>query len=95
MERPFPCPFCHSAGVVLVGEGRHFQHYRCVDCAEVWTAQADAPLGRARGSVARAAVPRSVDGEVLRRQTNLPNATRPAGPFRSILDLLSQFETEH
>lgn len=37
--KPFPCPFCHSGRVVLTAGGRTFQHYRCVSCAEVWTAQ--------------------------------------------------------
>jgi hypothetical protein len=37
-EPPFPCPFCHSPRVRLVGGGLVFLHYRCGECAEVWTA---------------------------------------------------------
>jgi hypothetical protein len=37
---PFPCPFCHSNHVQLVGGGLVFLHYRCSECAEVWTAMA-------------------------------------------------------
>jgi ribosomal protein L37AE/L43A len=46
----FPCPFCHSAAVKVTGAGRHFSHYRCTTCEEVWTAQTPAPsaaFGRA------------------------------------------------
>ena len=42
-EPPFPCPFCQSSNVVLVGGGLVFLHYECAECAEVWTAMA-APL---------------------------------------------------
>jgi transposase-like protein len=45
VDTPFPCPFCRSGCVVLVGAGRHFLHYRCASCAEVWTAQSAAPFG--------------------------------------------------
>ena len=37
---PFPCPFCQSAHVELVGGGLVFLHYQCGECAEVWTAMA-------------------------------------------------------
>ncbi len=40
--RPFPCPFCGSENVLLVGGGLVFLHYQCSDCAEVWTAMAAA-----------------------------------------------------
>jgi hypothetical protein len=39
-DPPFPCPFCHSRHVVLVGGGLVFLHYECGECAEVWTAMA-------------------------------------------------------
>jgi transposase-like protein len=38
VSTPFPCPFCRSDRVKLVGGGRQFVHYRCCECAEVWTA---------------------------------------------------------
>ena len=41
--KPFPCPFCQSGRVVLVGGGLVFLHYRCGECSEVWTAMAVAP----------------------------------------------------
>lgn len=41
-EPPFPCPFCESTHVVLVGSGLVFLHYKCGACAEVWTAMAAA-----------------------------------------------------
>jgi transposase-like protein len=45
----FPCPFCCSKHVELVGSGLVFLHYRCVECAEVWTAMASRPaVGRPR-----------------------------------------------
>ena len=34
----FPCPFCRSAHVALIGGVRSFVHYRCSGCEEVWTA---------------------------------------------------------
>ena len=34
----FPCPFCQSRAVRLIGGSRVFRHYECDDCAEVWTA---------------------------------------------------------
>ena len=37
---PFPCPFCQSTRVVLVGGGLVFLHYECSACHEVWTAMA-------------------------------------------------------
>jgi transposase-like protein len=38
--QPFPCPFCQSSRVVLLGGGLVFLHYECAECAEVWTAMA-------------------------------------------------------
>ncbi len=40
---PFPCPFCQSTHVDLVGSGLVFLHYLCGECAEVWTAMAARP----------------------------------------------------
>jgi transposase-like protein len=40
---PFPCPFCQSTRVVLVGGGLVFLHYECSTCHEVWTAMAVTP----------------------------------------------------
>jgi transposase-like protein len=34
----FPCPFCRSGHVALIGGVRSFVHYRCSGCEEVWTA---------------------------------------------------------
>jgi len=34
----FPCPFCRSPLVSIVGAARRFLHYRCGACEEVWTA---------------------------------------------------------
>jgi transposase-like protein len=44
----FPCPFCQSTRVFLIGGGQAFVHYRCPDCSEVWTAMSttNAPLLR-------------------------------------------------
>ena len=39
----FPCPFCESKHVELVGSGLVFLHYRCGECSEVWTAMASSP----------------------------------------------------
>ena len=39
----FPCPFCESRHVELVGSGLVFLHYRCGECSEVWTAMASKP----------------------------------------------------
>jgi hypothetical protein len=36
----FPCPFCQSRHVALVGSGLVFVHYKCTECSEVWTAMA-------------------------------------------------------
>ena len=53
----FPCPFCHSNRVMLIGGGRALQHYRCSDCAEVWTAMsAPRPGPKHRTGFAPAAV---------------------------------------
>ena len=35
---PFPCPFCRGTRVNAVDQGRVLAHYRCVTCAESWTA---------------------------------------------------------
>lgn len=40
-ELPFPCPFCRSSRVALIGGGLAFLHYQCAECSEVWTAMAD------------------------------------------------------
>jgi hypothetical protein len=40
LPEPFPCPFCRSSRVVLIGGGLVFLHYECAECAEVWTAMA-------------------------------------------------------
>ena len=52
IPEPFPCPFCHSTRVILVGGGLVFLHYECADCAEVWTAMAavSAPISAPRTS---------------------------------------------
>ena len=34
----FPCPFCRSGEVAVIGSARKFLHYRCAACEEVWTA---------------------------------------------------------
>ena len=34
----FPCPFCRSSSVARVGGTERLVHYRCDDCAEIWTA---------------------------------------------------------
>ena len=39
----FPCPFCESKHVELVGSGLVFLHYRCGECSEVWTAMVSRP----------------------------------------------------
>jgi transposase-like protein len=33
----FPCPYCGSAAVHVIGQGRVFVHYHCDDCRETWT----------------------------------------------------------
>lgn len=33
----FPCPFCQSSDVKVIGQGRVFMHYRCGNCSENWT----------------------------------------------------------
>jgi hypothetical protein len=45
---PFPCPFCHSRCVSLIGVAKAFLHYRCAECEEVWTAMSAPPPGRHR-----------------------------------------------
>ena len=47
----FPCPFCESRHVEVVGSGLVFLHYRCGECSEVWTSMA------ARPAVVRARTP--------------------------------------
>ena len=39
----FPCPFCRSSAVLLIGGSRVYLYYQCGDCAEIWTAL-DVPL---------------------------------------------------
>lgn len=48
MKKPsdmFPCPFCRSPRVSVIGAARRFLHYRCGACEEVWTAM-NAPAER-------------------------------------------------
>ena len=33
----FPCPYCGSAAVHVIGQGRVFVHYHCQECRETWT----------------------------------------------------------
>ena len=33
----FPCPYCSSAAVHVIGQGRVFVHYHCEECRETWT----------------------------------------------------------
>ncbi len=43
----FPCPFCRSGEVAVIGSARKFLHYRCAACQEVWTAmRAPEPVGK-------------------------------------------------
>ena len=43
----FPCPFCRSGEVAVIGSARKFLHYRCAACEEVWTAmRAPEPAGK-------------------------------------------------
>ena len=51
---PFPCPFCQSSRVVLVGGGLVFLHYECSACHEVWTAMAMKPKVHRQSSEAAA-----------------------------------------
>ena len=34
----FPCPFCDSNRIGVIGGSRIFLYYRCSECAESWTA---------------------------------------------------------
>lgn len=34
----FPCPFCDSTRIDVIGGSRTFLYYRCSECAESWTA---------------------------------------------------------
>ena len=34
----FPCPFCDSNRIGVIGGSPTFLYYRCDDCAESWTA---------------------------------------------------------
>ena len=36
----FPCPFCQSSRVLLIGGSLVFLHHRCDECGEVWTVTA-------------------------------------------------------
>jgi transposase-like protein len=33
----FPCPYCSSTAVHVIGFGRVFIHYHCDHCRETWT----------------------------------------------------------
>jgi transposase-like protein len=33
----FPCPYCSSTAVHVIGNGRVFVHYHCDECRETWT----------------------------------------------------------
>lgn len=33
----FPCPFCRSRAILLIGHSRTYLYYRCGDCYEIWT----------------------------------------------------------
>ena len=33
----FPCPYCGSSAVHVIGHGRVFVHYHCDECRETWT----------------------------------------------------------
>ena len=33
----FPCPYCGSTAVHVIGNGRVFVHYHCDECRETWT----------------------------------------------------------
>ena len=34
----FPCPFCRSGALLLIGGTRRYLYYSCGECSEVWTA---------------------------------------------------------
>src|SRR5688500_5218017 len=34
----FPCPFCRSGALLLIGGTRRFLYYSCGECSEIWTA---------------------------------------------------------
>ena len=36
-DQPFPCPFCGSGSIEVIGDGPRFMHYRCDACSEFWT----------------------------------------------------------
>lgn len=57
-EPPFPCPFCHSPRVALIGGGLVFLHYKCGECAEVWTA-----MGAPHPAIRRPAYARTTDAD--------------------------------
>ena len=40
----FPCPFCGCGEVLLIGGTHACLYYRCVACAETWSAVAAAPI---------------------------------------------------
>jgi len=66
----FPCPFCQSASVKSTGGGRHFLHYRCTSCEEVWTAQNPAPgQTYARAALQPATEPDALIGPLNSRMT--------------------------
>jgi hypothetical protein len=36
----FPCPFCGSSAILLIGGSLIFLYYRCGSCWEIWTVTA-------------------------------------------------------
>lgn len=37
-DTAFPCPFCGSNRIQLIGGSKSFLYYSCAECAEPWTA---------------------------------------------------------
>ena len=37
-QQLFPCPFCSSGRIRVIGGSRTFLYYNCEECAESWTA---------------------------------------------------------
>jgi transposase-like protein len=37
-QQLFPCPFCNSGRIRVIGGSRTFLYYNCDDCSEAWTA---------------------------------------------------------
>jgi DNA-directed RNA polymerase subunit RPC12/RpoP len=42
----FPCPFCRSRVLLLIGGTRFYLYYRCGECSEVWTVTDPVPSRR-------------------------------------------------